>query len=229
VQTDYLVYEHWRTDTNTCFYVGKSNARKRRATNMSMRSDYHKRVVAKVREVGHDIVVKIVEQNLPEESSFAFEKMRIAYWRSLGVELVNFTEGGDGISGFRCSEEQLIERRRKQKVAQNRPDVRSRRSAALKGKLKSEEHRRKMSENNSMRRPDVRAKMCATRAANGGWAHTPETLDRISQKMKGRFVGEKNHFHGKKHSEEARAKMRAARARQLAEKELGGTAASVAR
>jgi hypothetical protein len=42
-------------------------------------------------------------------------------------------------------------------------------------------------------------------------------------------AGDKNGFFGKTHSEETRAKMRAAWARKRAEKELGGTAASVAR
>jgi hypothetical protein len=227
MHNDFLVYEHWRSDKNVPFYVGKSNERKRRATNMSNRSERHKRLTAKLRREGHQVIVKIVDRNLPEESAFLLERMRISTYRAARVELVNFTDGGEGVSGWRADEVEKARRSRVQSEAQSRPEVRARRSAALKGKPKSAEARRKMSENNSMGRPEVREKAKTTRLANGGWKPpTPELVQRWRQEFSHKYIGAGNPFFGKKHSEETRAKMRAARARQKAQKELGGSVAA---
>jgi hypothetical protein len=231
VQTDYLVYEHWRTDTNTCFYVGKGHAgRERRLT---QRGVWHRRVVDKLRRHGHDVEIRVVEKNLHPESASAFEKMRIAYWRACGVELVNATEGGDGTPGNVLSEEtkaKIAAKARGRKLTDEHKDkVRQ----AFIGRYVSPETRAKMSANSAMKRPDIVAKNADARR---GQKRTEEQRNRMSEAQRGKHIGEANHFFGKKHSEETRAKMRKPKpalaayfARKRAEKELGGTAASVAR
>ncbi len=224
MQTDYLVYEHWRTDTNTCFYVGKGRAgRERRLT---QRGTWHRRIVGKLSREGHSVEIRIIERDLMPESASAFEKMRIAYWRALGVQIVNATDGGDGTPGYRFSDVQRakisashvgkkLSEEHKQKVRE-----------AFIGRYVSPETREKMRANNAMKRPEVVAKNAAARI---GRKRTPEQRARDREVQLGLQAGDKNGFFGKTHSEETREKMRAAWARKRAEKELGGTAASVAR
>lgn len=248
MQTDYLVYEHWRTDTNMPFYVGKGNARNGRAREIMRRQKRHRNVVEKVLREGGEIIVKIVEENLPEESAFAFEKMKIAYWRAMGAILVNHTDGGDGVSGYRHTEEMrthlsttnkgrpMPDTHRERMLNDNpmkRPDVRAKVSGEN-APMRQPAMRERMRVDNPMKRPDVVAKFLGdnhpmkrpeNRAKISGDKHhrrRPEERARIS--------GEGNPMFGRKHSPETRAKIaerqRAAQARKRAEKELCGVAAS---
>jgi len=91
---DFYVYEHWRPDTNTCFYVGKGS--KDRAWNMKKRNLYHKAIQSKLTAMGLSVDVRIVVSNLTEETAFMVEKDKIAFY---GREtLSNMTDGGEGVS-----------------------------------------------------------------------------------------------------------------------------------
>jgi hypothetical protein len=98
VNAHFYVYEHWRPDTGTIFYVGKGKGR--RAQDMKgERSRWHRFVVRKLDALGHAVEVRIVYSNLVESDAFAKEIERIAYWRAQGALLVNMTNGGEGASG----------------------------------------------------------------------------------------------------------------------------------
>lgn len=84
---DYYVYEHWRTDTNTCFYVGKGRAK--RAYDMKNRSFFHRMV--QVRS-SMTVKVKFVAQGLSEIESSKIESERVGFWRKQRVKLVNIAE-----------------------------------------------------------------------------------------------------------------------------------------
>jgi hypothetical protein len=43
----------------------------------------------------------MVEGGMTEEAAFVLEKERIAFWRSVGIALVNKTDGGEGPSGWK--------------------------------------------------------------------------------------------------------------------------------
>ena len=93
---DFYIYEHWRPDTNVCFYVGKGKGN--RAWIMAKRNPYHKAIQSKLISLGMSIDVRIVIKNLSEETAFLIEKDRIAFY---GIEnLSNLTLGGEGSSGF---------------------------------------------------------------------------------------------------------------------------------
>jgi hypothetical protein len=94
----YYTYEHWRSDLNTCFYVGKG--KENRAYQMKKRTSGHKLVQAAVADAGGDIIVKIVNYFPDEMSALQDEVWRIADWRAKGVTLVNRTNGGMGVSGL---------------------------------------------------------------------------------------------------------------------------------
>jgi len=93
----FYVYEHWRTDRDECFYVGKGKGK--RAYNMSLRNPHHKAVQNKVIREGFAIEVKIVASGLTEDAAFKLEMERIAFWRSAKIDLTNITNGGEGVSG----------------------------------------------------------------------------------------------------------------------------------
>jgi len=99
----YYVYEHWRLDRDECFYVGKGHGN--RAFSMKNRNKHHQAIVSKLNRIGSAFEVKIVASGLSEEEAFSLERNQIQFWRELGIDLTNITNGGEGISGFRHSEE----------------------------------------------------------------------------------------------------------------------------
>lgn len=96
----FYVYEHWRPDTNACFYVGKGvgdRAYRRR------RGKHHSHVVAKLSEAGQTFDVRFAATDLSEAAALALEIDLIARRRAQGAPLTNVTCGGEGVSGLRHS------------------------------------------------------------------------------------------------------------------------------
>lgn len=97
---DYYTYLHLKADTGEIFYVGKGMASRKRAESHFNRTKYWRNVVAK-----HGLVVKIAAYWEHELDAFAHECLLISSLRGMGVCLVNLTDGGDGLRGYRHSEE----------------------------------------------------------------------------------------------------------------------------
>jgi hypothetical protein len=94
----FYVYEHWRLDRDECFYVGKG--KNNRAYNMRKRNPHHRAIVEKLKRTGSGVEVRMVATGLSEGDAFSLEVERISFWRSVGVELSNITDGGEGASGL---------------------------------------------------------------------------------------------------------------------------------
>lgn len=94
----FYVYEHWRLDRDECFYVGKG--KDKRAYKMRDRNLHHRAIMAKLSRDGSGMDVRMVATGLTEDEAFLLEIERIAFWRSVGVDLANLTNGGEGTSGF---------------------------------------------------------------------------------------------------------------------------------
>lgn len=171
----FYVYEHWRTDTDLCFYVGKGHGD--RAYRMARRNPHHTRVVAKLQRIGHAVEVRIVASGLTEANAFALEIERIAFWREAKADLANLAAGGIGATGRKYTEAQRIALGERKKGNKNRlgaklsDETKEKIAAGHRGKKLSLDHLRKMSE---------------------------------------AVKGEKNPFHGKKHTAETGAKVAAA-------------------
>lgn len=88
----YYVYEHWRLDSDTCFYVGKGSGN--RAYSRARRNAHWHNIVAKLERTGSAYEVRIVASGLSEGDAFSLEVDRIAFWRDR-VDLANITNGGD--------------------------------------------------------------------------------------------------------------------------------------
>ena len=95
----FYVYEHIRLDTNTVFYVGKGKGR--RCFEERRRNQHWKRVVAKAGGFN----VRIVVDKIDEELSFFVEQELISKLKLQGLTLANITNGGEGASGYRHTEE----------------------------------------------------------------------------------------------------------------------------
>lgn len=106
----FYVYEHIRLDTNQVFYVGKGHGY--RLTSTKDRNKHWHNIVNKV---GFK-AIKVVE-NEDEELILLAEIERIDQLRKLGYKLCNITDGGQGISGLKHSEES------KRKMSESRKNI----------------------------------------------------------------------------------------------------------
>lgn len=100
----FYVYEHWRPDRQECFYVGKGKGGRANELRHN-RNRFHKFIQAKLSRLGTAVEVRIVFNGLSESEAFTLERERIAFWRADGADLANWTDGGEGPSGYKQSPE----------------------------------------------------------------------------------------------------------------------------
>jgi len=127
-----VVYEHIRNDTNEVFYVGIGNEEKR-AFVKCKRNPYWKHIVNKV---GHS--VNIIHKDIDWEEAKKIEILLIEKYgrKDLGLgNLVNMTDGGEGVFGLIMSEET------RQKIGEGNKG-----NTNMLGKIHSEETIQKMRE-----------------------------------------------------------------------------------
>lgn len=137
----FYVYEHWRPDTNSCFYVGKG--KNKRAWRMSnRRNPHHKNIIKKLASLNLLVDVRIVLNNLSEQDAYDAEVARIAFY---GIDnLSNITLGGEGMKNL------TPESRERMSIAQKKrfkdhPEEKERMSKERRGRVASEETKRKIS------------------------------------------------------------------------------------
>ena len=160
----FYVYEHWRTDTDKCFYVGKGCGM-RALDKKKDRNIHYMRVAAKLAASGHEVKIVIYCDGMDEASAFNMEMERIAFWRSQGVQLCNLTIGGDGIKGI--GEETLSKMRASSKKRWQNPENRKRASETTKKKMQNSENRAKCINNLGQKMPDkIREKISKERLSN---------------------------------------------------------------
>jgi NADPH-dependent glutamate synthase beta subunit-like oxidoreductase len=107
---------------------------------MNERNRHHKAIVAKLSRIGSALEVKMVAVGLSEADAFTLEIERISFWREAGVDLTNMTNGGEGVSGLRHTEETKKLWSDQRKGMRVTDDGRAKRSASLKGRPKTKEH-----------------------------------------------------------------------------------------
>lgn len=110
---------HMTNDSSLPFYIGKGAGNRAWQLNPARRSLHWRRVVNK-----HGCKVQVLSFWEREEDAMTHERFLIKVFSEIGIPLVNKTEGGDGTSGFRWSDES------KQRL-----------SSILKGKPKSDRHK----------------------------------------------------------------------------------------
>lgn len=168
----YYVYEHRRNDTGAAFYVGKGS--NNRAWSRNHRSTWWKRIADT-----HGYSVVLLYESISELEAFRLEVDIIqSYGRA---NLCNMTDGGEGNSGGKRSEE-TKKKLRDKKIGPKNPNY---------GKTASQELRDKMSKSRSGSKAywfgrnhsdETKQKL---RIASTGKKHTEHTL----QKMRDAAVG----------------------------------------
>lgn len=98
---EYYVYVHYRESDNLPFYVGKGKGN--RAYDFNKRNIYWNRVKNK-----HGIRVEIIFENLEEDEAFQLEKDVILELKYFGYPLTNLSDGGEGNSGMKFSDQQRL-------------------------------------------------------------------------------------------------------------------------
>jgi len=181
----FYVYEHWRPDNGTCFYVGKGTGV--RAFAKGNRNSHHRRITARLSKLGLFIDVRFIREKLSEEDAFAFEIERIAFWRSAGIEIVNQTAGGDGSVGHIQPPHTAEQRQRlsdavRKNALSRSPEHLAKISAALKGRKLSAEHIAKLK--TALRPPITEEHRAKLRAGQANRIRTPEHAARISASIK---------------------------------------------
>lgn len=160
----YYVYVHRRLDTLEVFYVGKGSTNR---AWVKFRKNYHwKSIVEK-----HGYSVEIVKDGMHESCSFALERLLIAKYRSMGINLANKTDGGEGTSGYIWSDQDR-EKHSEAQRGKSMPDWWPQYvSDRFKGRIITQEHRDKLSK------------------ANTGKKRTPEMCEEISVRNSGMNSG----------------------------------------
>ena len=172
----FYVYEHIRLDTNQVFYVGKGNGdRYKSAKN---RNKYWHRVVNKAGFKS----VRIVE-NESEELVLLAEIERIDQLRKLGFKLCNITNGGQGISGLKHSEEskrKMSESRKNIVPHKHTEETKQKIREATTGVIFTEERKNKI-RLKAIGRKRTEATKEKIRARVKNFKHSEETLQRMSE------------------------------------------------
>lgn len=209
----FYVYEHWRTDRQECFYVGKGHGR--RAYDMRRgRNRWHKFIQAKLSALGTAIEIKIIADGMTEREAFDMEIERIAFWKNDGADLCNLTLGGDGPTGLVHTEEwkqRISEKLKGRKIS---AEARAKMSAAAMGNKKGlgkkkprDVVERLAALNRGKRRSqDVIQRLREIRLANPtfkGRAHSAESIEKIRAPQIGRPKSEETKSRMRKPKSEA--------------------------
>lgn len=163
--------------SSSSVYVGKSCSgmeRPRAHMSPSNRAKQHLPVVRWINKlIAHEqkYEIAIVETCKSAIQLCEAERFYIAYLRSLGVKLLNCTDGGEGAPGVKLSEE------RKRQI-----------SVRFKGKKLSEEHRAKLSKSARQRDPAH-----LERLRSYGRNMTAETRAKMSVAHSGKPLSDKHH------------------------------------
>lgn len=115
------------------FYIGKGFGKRmyiheRLAVQEKHPNLHLQRKIRNILNENNEIIIQKVIDNISEDIAFAKEKELISYYKSIGIKLCNLTDGGEGASGYICSQE-----------------LRKRLSKLHKGMIFSEEHRKNIS------------------------------------------------------------------------------------
>ena len=169
-------------------YVGKG--KNGRWKDISGRSEYFKRIINKIKKLGLEPIIIKLKENLNEDNSFILESELINLIGRKDLyqgSLINFTNGGEGISGYNHTYETKRKQSEKKK-GENHPMFGKRgNETPMFGKHHSEETKRKQSEKlRGRKRPEkLKGKYLGKNHPMFGKHCSEESNRKRSEKMKG--------------------------------------------
>jgi len=186
----HYTYFHTRNDTGAVFYVGKGKGA--RAHSHDNRNIHWGRVVAK-----HGYTVHFAMVDVAEVDALEHEKFLILCFKNMGIKLVNMTDGGDGVSGYKHSEESIASMTGKKRSSTCKM------SAWQLGRKSSIETRLKMSNSQTGRKHTEESKQKMSESFSG----KPKSEAHIAS-LRTANLGKPSPMLGKKHSESSKVKMK---------------------
>lgn len=193
----FYAYVHIRpgADAHGVFYVGKG--RGRRSQDFSRRNLHHTHIIEKYGPKNIDVAHMECSS---EDLAFDLERGLIKCLRKIGVDLVNVTDGGEGVSGLRHSKQSRAQMSAKRVGKSHREETKIKMSEVRRGhanhffgKSHSDETKKRISDTKKANPTDY-------------WAdksRSEETRKKISEALTGRVGG--------KHTEASRAKISASK------------------
>ena len=168
IMSDYYVYLHKRAHDGVVFYVGKGT--KGRSKSKHGRSKHWHNTVNK-----YGYIIEFVCVGIQEWYASELEVEQIALYGRYDLRqgtLVNFTDGGEGTSGRKFSEDALL-----------------RIGAASKTRVLSDDSRKKMSVSQKGRKhtPETLTKLALLNTTRN---QSQEQRDKVSKKLKGRIFSD---------------------------------------
>jgi len=150
----HYTYLHRKADTNEIFYIGKGF--KSRAWSSKSRSDWWVKTSKK-----HGFVVEICAHWDSDQEAFDHEVFLIGVFRSLGCNLINQTDGGDGVKGLKHSQKNIEAARKRSLELWASPSYRAKTSASQASRWTCEEIERHSERLKEAWNDEVRAKHSA--------------------------------------------------------------------
>lgn len=173
---NFYIYIHTRPDNGAVFYVGKGKGK--RAFNLNRNPHW----AAIYKKYGREVC--IVTDNLSENEALNKEKELISHFKSLGADLVNKTDGGEGISGFSHSPNTKLKISNSLQGHKVSEKTKTTLSKALKGKkIHTEESRIKISKaQRGKKKPDsMRIKLSNSTKGKMRAHFTPDFFQKIQR------------------------------------------------
>ncbi len=151
-----------------------------------------------------DVEATVVLSNITWEEACAEERRLIAAYRSFSDNLLNLTNGGEGLHGYVYTAKDRQKMSETHKGTRHSSETRKKMSEANKGKTLSLETRKKLSEANKgkIASDETRKKMSESQK---GRKHSPEACKKMSEAQKGRIFSEETR---KKISESQKARLK---------------------
>jgi hypothetical protein len=183
---DFYVYIGVHPDTEESCYIGKGRGQRIGDHSPLLKKGTHPNVrLQSIFDRHGPILWAKLHEGLSEREAFEIEKALVALLgRGRGKPLCNKTDGGDGTSGHKHTEEARARMSRAQKGHYVSPEARAKIGAAHRGKKLSPEHRAKfIAHNHEPKSPEHLAKI---QAAKIGRPRSAETKQKLSEALKGR-------------------------------------------
>jgi hypothetical protein len=209
------LYRHIRFDKNEPFYIGVGNLhsddRHKRAGKQYGRNNLWKKIVNKT-DYKIDIMIDDLTYDECLQKEIEFVKL---YGRiNLGTgTLANLTDGGDGNVAYVPSEETKKKMSERLKGGHHTPEHIQKRIANLIGKKRPKELCEKISNTKRGKKLSAIHCQCISDCMKGeknhfyGKTHSEEARKKISEGLKGKMAGSKNSFYGYIPSEETLKKI----------------------
>lgn len=180
---NYCVYLHLCPITKNIRYVGKGVLE--RATSFYQRKAHHGNWIKSLKNKGLKPLVIFLEVGLGESEALDLEKLKIKEFRDAGLNLTNSTDGGEGVSGFKPTQQQREANSKRMSGTKNPNFGKRGPGTTCHGKIWTTEQRKKLSLAKKGHPTSEETKLKIS-AAQIGKKIPRDIVEKIAAKLRGR-------------------------------------------